>query len=129
MCRSLTDAGGIIVGWLLKVSLAIVVVAVLGYDLLSVAYTAVAVEDDARAVARSAATSVFAQESPEQMLLRAEETAASRGVDITDSTVSVTEEGAVVVTVSRTANTLVLKHIPPLRDYLTSDATVSFDTR
>ena len=129
MCRSLTDAGGIIVGWLLKVSLAIVVVAVLGYDLLSVAYTAVAVEDDARAVARSAATSVFAQESPEQMLLRAEDTAASRGVDITDSTVSVTEEGAVVVTVSRTANTLVLKHIPPLRDYLTSDATVNFDTR
>lgn len=124
-----TEVGGIIVGWLLKVSLAIVVISVLAFDGVSMAYSAVTTEDDARAVARSAAAAVFEQRPPAQILVVAEETAAERGVSIPAGGVLLSPDGQVTVTVQRTANTLVLHHISALQQYLDTEATSTFRTQ
>lgn len=124
-----TEVGGIIVGWLVKVSLAIVVISVLAFDGVSVAYSAVTTQDDARAVARSAASAVFEQKPPAQIVLDAQETAAQRGVTIVPEQLFVSPDGKVTVTVQRTANTLVAHHVSALRKYLSSEATSTFDTQ
>ena len=120
-----SDQGGVIVSWLLKVAIVLAVGAVVIFDAISLGYSHTAVLDDARAVARSASHSVLAQENDTQIVRTAQQTADERGVELVVENMTLDENGAVTVTVRRTAPTLLMHRIPPLREFLVTTASSS----
>lgn len=116
-----------ILGWLVRVALVLTVGAIMLFDVVSLAYTNTAVQEDARAVARTASHAVLAQDSDQLIILQAEQTASERGVELVLSDMTLTKDGAVTVTVRRTAPSILLHRIPALREHLTSTATFRSD--
>jgi uncharacterized membrane protein (Fun14 family) len=115
-----TDEGGIVLGWLMRVTVVLVLLGVLAFDVFSLAYTNVTTVDDASIVARSGADVLL--ESPGQYdrakaasLAQAKEL----GVRMRGKDWWVDEEGEVHVTVSRTASSIALHYVPQLEKYLT----------
>lgn len=114
------EDGGIITGWLGQLLLLMAVIGFIGYDVVAVVTTAVALEDEAREVATDAANAygrdndlVAAQEA-------AQASADAQGVDLLD----VQPDGNYVrVRVARSAGTLWAHRIPPLRDLTKPSAT------
>jgi hypothetical protein len=114
------DQGGIVLGWLLRVTGVLLVLGVLAFDVFSLAYTNVTTVDDAGIVASTGAQVLL--EQPRAYDAAKEESidqAAELGVRMRAKDWWVDEEGEVHVTVSRTATSLALQHVPPLRKYLT----------
>ncbi len=114
------DRGGIVLGWLLRLTVALVALGVLAFDVFSLAYANVTTVEDAGIVAGRGAQQLI--ENPNAVnaaravsLTQAEEL----GVGMRAQDWWVDETGEVHVTVSREARTLILAHIPPLQKYLT----------
>ncbi len=114
------ERGGIVLGWLLRLTIVLVALGVLAFDVFSLAYTNVTTVEDASIVAGRGAEELI--ENPNGVkgaravsLAQAEDL----GVGMREKDWWVDESGEVHVTVSREASTLVLKHIPPLQKYLT----------
>jgi hypothetical protein len=114
------EDGGIITGWLGQLLIFMAVVGLLGYDVVAVVTTAVALEDEAREVASDAADAY----GYENDLIAGEEAAQAsaerEGVEL----VEFWSDGAYVrVRVTRQAGTLWAHLIPPLRDLTRPTAT------
>ncbi len=114
------DGGGIVLGWLLRVSLVLVALAVLAFDVFSLAYTNVSTVDDAGIVAGVGAQTLIEDSrdmdgAKRRSLTQAEEL----GVRMRAKDWWVDQDGEVHVTVSREAHSLVLHYIPQLQKYLT----------
>lgn len=114
------ERGGIVLGWLMRVTVALLLMGVLAFDVFSLAYTNVTTVDDAGIVAGTGAQALM--ESPGNLkaarvvsLVQAEDL----GVQMSPRDWWVDESGEVHVTVSRDAHTLVLHYIPQLEEYLT----------
>lgn len=116
------DSGGIVLGWLIKLSLALTAVGILLFDLVAIGYNHTAVVDDARAVARAASGAVLAQQPDQMVILRAQEAAAERGADLNLEEMRIGSRGAVKVSVTREAQTFVLHYLPVLSDYLVASS-------
>jgi hypothetical protein len=119
-CAAGADRGGIVLGWLMRVTLALLVLGVLAFDVFSLAYTNVTTVDDASIVAGTGAQVLMEHpgdfdSAKEQSLAQAKEL----GVRMRARDWWVDESGEVHVTVSRRASSLALQHVPPLRKYLT----------
>lgn len=114
------ERGGIVLGWLLRLTIVLVAMGVLAFDVFSLAYTNVTTVDDASIVAGVGAQELLekpgATKAAKAMSLAQAE---DLGVGMRAKDWWVDETGEVHVTVSRDASTLVLKHIPPLQKYLT----------
>lgn len=118
------DEGGIVTGWLLKLTFALLVLGVLAYDGISVAYTKVATSDDARYIAQGASEAIVLQRADDDTaILAAEDRAQSRGVTLGKKDVVIGDDGSVRVHVSRTANTLVAYRIGALDRFTRTDET------
>ncbi len=122
--RVLQDrSGGVVLGWLVRVTAVLVLMGVLAFDVFSLAYTNVTTVDDAGIVAGQGALVLL--ESPRDVK-RARTTsldqATELGVAMRGKDWWVDEEGEVHVTVSREARSLLLHHVPQLRRYLTVHA-------
>ncbi|HEX6887622.1 MAG TPA: hypothetical protein VF143_05900 [Candidatus Nanopelagicales bacterium] len=113
------QGGGIVLGWLLRLTVALVMLGVIGFDVMSLAYTNVTTVDDAGIVAGAAGDVLL--ESPgdydrakEQSVAKAEEL----GVRMRGRDWWVDDTGEVHVTVSRRAKSLALHYVPQLDKYL-----------
>lgn len=115
-----TDRGGIVLGWLMRVTVVLLLMGVLAFDVFSLAYTNVRTVDDAAIIASTGAQVLL--ESPGTYDAAKAESAAQAeelGVRMRSRDWWVDESGEVHVTVSRRASSLALEHIPQLRKYLT----------
>lgn len=128
--RCSQESGGIVMGWLLRVTAVLLVMGVLAFDVFSLAYTNVTTVDDAGIVAASAADVLLT--SPRDVKGARDESleqAEDLGVRMRSRDWWVDEGGEVHVTVSRDATSLVLKHVPQLRKYLTVRAVGTAETQ
>lgn len=118
------DAGGIVIGFLLKIALTLVVVGVVCFDLVSVGVSRVALEDQAATAARSAATQWRDSHNLQAAIDAAQVTAAEAdpGNLVEPNSFAVDADGSVSLSVSRTARTFVAHHVPQLRDWIRLDA-------
>jgi hypothetical protein len=115
-----TSAGGIVLGWLLRVTVTLVVLGLVAYDAFSLTYTNVTTVDNANIVAAAGAQVLL--ESPDSLdraLAESREQAEQLGVRLRARDWWVDEEGVVHVTVSKGAPSVLLKHVTPMRRYLT----------
>lgn len=116
------ERGDIITSWLGQMLVVMAVLAFFAYEGLSMAMTAVTLDDAAEHVADEAADTLSSDGSVEEAEEAAQVEAEARGVEITAIDVDEDEE-SVVVTVTRQAGTLVSHRIPGLRDWTTPSAT------
>lgn len=117
------DRGGIVLGWLLRLTVGLLLMGVLSFDVFSLAYTNVTTLDDAGIVATTGAQALL--EHPRDVKAARRESldeASERGVEMRSSDWWVNDDGIVHVTVSRDAESLVLHYVPQLRKYLTVHA-------
>lgn len=114
------EQGGIVLGWLLRVTVVLVAMGVFAFDVFSLAYTNVTTVEDASIVAGQGAQQLLDNPNGVRAAKDASLAQAKQfGVDLRARDWWVDEAGEVHVTVSREASTLVLQHIPPLQKYLT----------
>ena len=114
------ERGGIVLEWLLRLTVVLVVLGVLAFDVFSLAYTNVTTVDDAGIVANSGAQVLLEnpgcyQEAKKTSMTQAEDL----GVRMRSKDWWVDEQGEVHVTVSRKATSLALHYVPQLEKYLT----------
>ena len=111
------ETGSIVLAWLVKVSVALVLVAVFAYDGISVAATHLRVPDDASLVAT---TTRDALDSPganvERALAVGRKAAAEAGYRLGPGDLSISR-GVVTVRLRATAPTVVLERVGPLRSW------------
>lgn len=113
------EDGGIITSWLGQLLILMAVLGVIGYDVVAVVTTAVALEDPARKVAVSAADAYARDNDLVDAMEAAEAEAEARGVQLLD----VEPDGDQMrVRVAREAGTLWAHLIPPLREFTTPSA-------
>jgi hypothetical protein len=115
-----SDRGGIVLGWLMRVTIVLVLMGVLAFDVFSLAYTNVTTVDDAGIVAGTGAQSLIENPHDQKAARTVSVTQAEDlGVRMRTKDWWVDESGEVHVTVSRDAKTLALHYIPQLQKYLT----------
>lgn len=114
------DAGSAIAGWLIRVSLVLIVLGVVAMDAISVGSTRFQVEDAATQAAAAASSAArTSANNRHTALVAAQDSLLRSGQDfsLVDNAVVVTTDSAVTVTVTKTAQTLVLWRIKPLAKY------------
>ena len=115
------DAGGIVLGWLLKLGLILAVIVIVGYDLVAITYNKVATAEDAKSIARAAYDAkVLSRSTSAEATKSAQEQARAKGITLEKSDVVYAADGSIEVTVSRTVDTLVAHRIGPISDYSTA---------
>jgi hypothetical protein len=120
----LRDEHGEISSWLTQLLIVLVVVGIVIYEAVALAFATVQVDDVAREVARAARDEYRTEQSLARASARAEETAREQEASVVD----VDTDGTVLrVTVTRPARTLVVHRIGPLADRLTPTATRAAD--
>jgi hypothetical protein len=114
-----TDRGGIVVGWLLRLTASLLLLGVLAFDVFSLAYTNVTTVDGASIIAGSGSEVLIEHPGAyDDAKAESEAQATELGVRLRARDWWVDDSGEVHVTVSRQAKSLALQHIPPLRKYL-----------
>lgn len=114
------ETGGIISSWLLQVAVFLAVIAVIGFEVITIAVTSINLEDDARDVARAAAQAYGGDGQLANARRAAEETATELEVTL----VEVTEtDGVVSAEVTKRADTLFTHRIGFLEDLVEANAT------
>ncbi len=117
--NSSSDGGGVVLGWLLRMCLVLAMLGVLSLDVFSLAYASVTTVDDAGIVANAAAE-VLTEHPGDWADARAasSEKASQLGVAMKARDWWVGADDEVHVTVSRSARTICLHFVKPLRKYL-----------
>lgn len=124
--RAVTEAGGIVTGWLFQLVVIMAVLAFLGYEAISIGLNAVNVEDSAQETARAAARSYREDQRIDTAREAAEQQAAAEGVVLVDVSV---EGDRLSVVVRRTANTLIVHEVGALEDIVTRQGTSTVNWR
>jgi hypothetical protein len=119
------EHGGIISGWLVKLAVSLAVAGVVLFDAVSIGTTAVSLTDTAVAAARDAAEAVEGSGDPAQAYPAALATATEQNAlnEVDPRSVGLLPDGSAVVTVERTAPTLVVSRIPWIADWAHRSAT------
>lgn len=119
------DHGGIITGWLVKLTVVLGVAGLVLFDAVSIGSTAIGVSDTAVAAARDAADAVDTSGDVRRAYPAAATTAVEQNaLNVVDpATVLVAPDGSATVTVERTAPTLVVARIPWIADWAHRSAT------
>jgi hypothetical protein len=118
------DERGEISSWFTQLLVVMVVVGLVIYEAVALAFAAVQVDDVAREVARVARDEYRAEQSLSRARALAEETAGEQEASVVD----LDTDGTVLrVTVARSARTLVVHRIDPLAERLTPTATREAD--
>jgi hypothetical protein len=104
----------VVVGWLSRVALTLSVLGVLLFDTSALLVGRVSAADHADAAAQAAADSWRTAHSPAAALLAAQSAAGED--DVVPNSLSISPDGAISLTLHREVSTLVLRHLPRLRD-------------
>ena len=122
------DRGDIVLGWLTRLTVALAVLGVIGFDLVALGVGRLQAEDHAQAAARAAAKSWSStqdlQTSYEAALAQVAEDAGPSATVLPEG-FAVATDGAVTLTVEHTAATLLVEKIGPARSWATSRTTVT----
>ncbi len=118
------DRGAIVIGWLTKLVLVFAVVAVIGFDGMSIALTKVGVADDASTAAEVAATNYQSTHNVQAAYNAGVSSIEGSGTEIVAKTFRISSNGTVTLTTTRTANTLLLKYWAPTRAWAVQSDTI-----
>lgn len=119
------EAGSIVLAWLVKISVALVLVAVFAFDAISVAATHLRVPDDASLVASATRDALDSPGStPARALAAGRKAAAEAGYRLGPGDLTISR-GVVIVQLRATAPTVVLERVGPLRSWAMVTATSS----
>ena len=113
------DAGGIVLGWLTRLTVVLAVVGVIAFDGISIITSRLSLEDAGNQAARSASETWQSTHDIRAALASAQRAATEANPDttvVTDS-LSVDADGTAHLVVTREASTLVAQHIAPLRHW------------
>jgi hypothetical protein len=111
-----SERGAIVLGWLSRVVIVLVVVAIALFDTIAIASARFSITDDANAAAE-AANAAWNQSNGNVQLAynAAADYADSHGDTIAPKSFSITTAGAVRLTLQGRATTLVVSHVGPLK--------------
>lgn len=123
--RPYGDRGDIVLGWLTRVVALLGVLGVAGFDAVSLVGTRFAAEDHARTAARAAATAFEQTRVAQTAYDAALGEVLTSGDTIDPAGFTAAQDGSVTLTLRRTAPTLVVDRIPPLRPWTTMTVTVT----
>lgn len=123
--RPTGDRGDIVLGWLTRVVAVLAVLGLIGFDAVSLAMARFTAEDHAQAAARAAATTFQQTPVPQSAYEAALGEVVASGDTIDPASFSAAQDGSVTLTLSRTAPTMLLDRIPPLREWTRMSATVT----
>ncbi|SRR6056297_2704945 len=119
------EAGGIVMGWLLRLVVTMGIISLVVFEIAAVVMAAVEADDAAGEVARASSVAYGASGSLEEAAAVAEQLAEDRDVALT----SFEQDGAAVeVVVSTDAGTLLLHRLPGTEGLVTRSATRRFET-
>lgn len=114
------EQGEIITGWLFKMLLTVAVLAFIAYEVISIGVTTVALDDNAREVARAARDAYRSDQSVEAATEAAVAVADLHGAEVVALE---DEEEDLVITLERQAPTLLTHRIGPLEDFTRASVT------
>jgi hypothetical protein len=123
------DRGDIVIGWLVRLVVALAVVGVLAFDGLSLLVARLAVTDSAATAAREAGQDLTTGGTPQGAYLTAVEAVVEDNTfnEVPAEAFLVGPAGEVTLTVLRKTPTLVLRHVPRSESWLTVSATATYD--
>jgi hypothetical protein len=122
---SMGDRGDIVLGWLTKLVVTLAVLGVVGFDLISLGSARFQAEDHAQAAARAAGEAFTSGKDLQAAYDAALAEVLEHGDTIDPQTFTVAQDGAVTLTLHRTAPTMVVEKLPPARDWAEIDVTVT----
>ena len=111
------DERGVIVNFLIKTLAVFALLGLVAYDLGQVVVAQVKAQDTAQAAAQAAADTFFFTKNPQRARSAADEATASQDPSSRIIGFEINNDGSVTVTVERTANTLIVSRVPPLRRF------------
>jgi Tfp pilus assembly protein PilW len=120
-----SDRGDIVLGWLTKLVVTLSVLGVVGFDLISLVTTRFQAEDHAQAAARAAAQVYRAPTDLQAAYDAAVAEVAEHGDVVDAQTFAIGADGAVTLTLHRTASTLLVEKVSPVRHWTDVRATVT----
>jgi hypothetical protein len=111
-----SERGAIVLGWLSRVVIVLVLVAIALFDTIAIASARFSITDDANSAAEAANGAWNQSNGNVQMAYNAAaEYADAHGDTITPKSFSITKTGSVRLTLTSHATTLVVSHIGPLK--------------
>jgi hypothetical protein len=119
------DRGDIVLGWLTKLVATLAVLGVVGFDLVSLGAARFQAEDHAQAAVRAASSTWAGSKDLQAAYESALAEVAQHGDRIDPQTFTIASDGAITLTLQRTASTFVVEKIGPLRDLAQVSTTVS----
>lgn len=113
------DGGSAILGWLVRVSVVLAVLGVIAMDGISIASTRLQIEDAADSAARAASWTARTSPNRAVVINSAAQSLSQKHGDyaLDPNSVRVGRDRSVTLTVSRTAQTVLLHRIKPLAKY------------
>lgn len=113
------ELGGIVVGWLTRLTVVLAVVGLIAFDAISIISSRLSLEDVGNQAARSASETWQRTHDIRASLASAQQTASDANADTSVVTTSlrVDPDGTAHLTVTREASTLVARYIPPMRNW------------
>jgi hypothetical protein len=109
------DGGGMVVGWMTKIALAIALIGVIGFDSIALAQGHLQADDAAGQAADQAATVWSATHNYQQALIAARGIAAQDDMLIAQRDFVVHPDGSVTVTIHTRIHTTVLQYVPGIK--------------
>lgn len=122
-CGDHRDAGGVIAGWLLKLTVVLGVLAIIGYDAVSIASSKVTASDTAGDAAMAGSVSWSQSHDVQAAYDAADSVAAQHSCTVLTKGFSIDKDGGVHLTVQKRASTLVVTRIEPVRHWATLSST------
>ena len=122
------DRGDIVLGWLTKLVGTLAVLGIVGFDLISLGSARFSADGHAQTAAREAGAMYKSSKDIQAAYEAAVSTASEHGDTIDPQTFTVTPEGAVTLTLTRVAPTLVIAKIPQARHWAEVEVTTTSRT-
>ena len=122
---TLDDRGDIVLGWLTKLVVVLAVLGVVGFDLISLGTARFQAEDHAQSAVRAASAAYRTPADLQAAYDAAYAEVVEHGDTIDATTFSVAPDGTVTLTLRRTAPTLLVEKLGPVRDWADVSRTVS----
>lgn len=117
MCTDARDRGSIVIGWLGKIAVVLAVLGIALFDGISVGVAHMNAQDDANGAAVAANTAWTQTHNLQQAYDAAAESITNSDETVLTRGFSIDNDGTVHLLLHRTAMTLVMRHIGPLKQY------------
>jgi Flp pilus assembly protein TadG len=117
------DERGVIVNFLIKTIIVFALLGLIAYDLGQVVVAQVKAQDTASAAAQAGADAYYSTKNVQMARNAADQAAGTEDPTSRITAFRVNADGSVTVTVERTANTLLVARVPPLRRFGMQQAT------